>query len=158
MNWTAVNAVAQIIAATGVIGTLVYLAVQIRQNTRSIRRAAFQELLNHIAQINLLLMDRDAAEMVVRARGGLGAIDDVDKMRWVTWFVSVFRHYQNAHAQYCAGVLTTQQWDSLAQPIARLLSDRGGQEAWAVVSSSFSPQFRALVDSRRPEAVLPPPF
>ena len=72
MNWPAVNAVAQIVAAGGVISTLIYLAVQIRQDTRSIRRAAFQGLINHIAGINLLGPQHEIAEIMIRARGGAG--------------------------------------------------------------------------------------
>ncbi len=40
MNWEAMGAVGEAVGAAAVIASLVYLAVQIRQNTRSIRRAS----------------------------------------------------------------------------------------------------------------------
>ena len=38
MDWDAISAVAEVLAAAGVIITLVYLAVQIRQNSQLIER------------------------------------------------------------------------------------------------------------------------
>ncbi len=53
MNWEAIGAIAELLGATGVIGSLVYLATQIRQsreqmrqNTVALRAAAYQQLLS----------------------------------------------------------------------------------------------------------------
>ena len=40
MNWDAVGAVAELVGALGVLVTLIYLAMQIRQNTESMQAAA----------------------------------------------------------------------------------------------------------------------
>ena len=40
MDWQAIQAVAELVAAVGVILSLVYLSRQVRQNTHSIRTAA----------------------------------------------------------------------------------------------------------------------
>ena len=39
MNWDALGAIGEIVGALGVIATLAYLAVQVRQNTGAIRGA-----------------------------------------------------------------------------------------------------------------------
>lgn len=156
VDWSAVNAVAQVVAASGVILTLVYLAAQIRQNTRAIRRAAYQELLNYVTNVNLMLTaDRALCELSIRARGGLDALDEADQMRLLVWFGTVFRHYQNAHNLYREGVITEGQWQSLSKPLGRHLATRGGRDMWAVVEGSFLPEFRALVEARQREAAGP---
>ena len=43
MNWDAVGAIAESVGALGVIFSLVYLALQVRQNTQQIRLSRFQE-------------------------------------------------------------------------------------------------------------------
>ncbi len=45
MNWDAIGAIAELLGAIGVIASLVYLATQIRQNTRSVRSATYQGLI-----------------------------------------------------------------------------------------------------------------
>ena len=42
MNWDALGAIAELLGAAGVIASLLYLAVQVRQNTRQTRLAAQQ--------------------------------------------------------------------------------------------------------------------
>jgi len=45
MNWNALSSVAEFVAAIGVIASLVYLAVQVRQNTQSIRASTYEGML-----------------------------------------------------------------------------------------------------------------
>lgn len=85
MSPLAARPAAPIVAVGAVIGTLIYLAVQSRQNTRSIRRAAFQALINHIAGINLLATQREIAEIMIGAPGGLEGLDHADPLRLLTW-------------------------------------------------------------------------
>lgn len=42
MNWDAISAVGKLVGAAGVILTLVYLAIQIRQNTAAVKGATHQ--------------------------------------------------------------------------------------------------------------------
>ena len=42
MGWTAVAAIGQVIGATAVVGTLIYLSIQVRQNTAQSRISASQ--------------------------------------------------------------------------------------------------------------------
>ena len=46
MNWEAIGAVGEVFGALGVIATLGYLAVQIRQNTKTVRTSTYQAVLD----------------------------------------------------------------------------------------------------------------
>ena len=52
MNWEAIGAGGEMLGALGVIATLGYLAVQIRQNTRSIKDSAFQEISSSVGEFD----------------------------------------------------------------------------------------------------------
>ena len=56
MNWEAIGAVGEILGAIGVIVTLGYLAVQIRQNTASNRQAAARSTVDAINRLNFLCL------------------------------------------------------------------------------------------------------
>lgn len=49
MNWEAIGAVANLFAALGVIATLIYLAMQIRQNTKAVRSSSIESLVHSLS-------------------------------------------------------------------------------------------------------------
>ena len=51
MNWNAIGAVAELVGASGVIASLLYLAVQIRQSTK---QSIAEQVPEKIRQINLI--------------------------------------------------------------------------------------------------------
>ncbi|HAK07191.1 MAG TPA: hypothetical protein DCO65_08020 [Spartobacteria bacterium] len=51
MNLETINAIAQLIAAVGVIASLFYLSVQIRQNTRSMRAIVVDSLAHSLVDL-----------------------------------------------------------------------------------------------------------
>ncbi len=42
MNWTAVGAIGELLGGVVIVITLIYLGIQIRQNTKNLRSAAIQ--------------------------------------------------------------------------------------------------------------------
>lgn len=59
MNWEAVGAIAELLAAVGVIVSLLYLAAQIKQNTQSVQASTFQDFTRESAETTrLALTDR----------------------------------------------------------------------------------------------------
>ena len=54
MNWDAIGAIAELLGAFGVIASLIYLATQIRQNTKSVRMASHHGVAVQFNQANLV--------------------------------------------------------------------------------------------------------
>ena len=44
MNWEALSAIGELVGAVGVVATLFYVAVQVRQNTRAVRAATLNAI------------------------------------------------------------------------------------------------------------------
>ena len=71
----------EFIAAIATLVTLVYLALQIRQNTKTVRSTAFQQVVDSFSEISLAVgLNRDLSEMFSRAlRAPLSSLDPVDQ-------------------------------------------------------------------------------
>ncbi len=54
MNWEAIGAVGETVGALAVLVTLVYLAMQIRQNTKSVQAAVNLPIFDFISLINMV--------------------------------------------------------------------------------------------------------
>ena len=106
MNWEAVQAVAELSAAIGVLLSLAYVAIQIRQNTASVRAgtvARSSEILSRLR--DKLWSDVGAARIYERALSGDEGEDSADALRVRLFWVALARDYEAVFYQHLAGQL-----------------------------------------------------
>ena len=83
MNWEAIGAVGETLGALAVLVTLVYLAVQIRQNNRNLHESTSAAVNQGWGSINSRLSsDAQFAEIFIRGRDNLEALDPVELERF----------------------------------------------------------------------------
>ena len=78
MNWEAIAAVGEVLGALGVLASLVYLASQIRDNTRSLQAASLQSILSAPREWFFLPHAQNAEISDLFARG-LNGLDNLDE-------------------------------------------------------------------------------
>ena len=151
MNLEAINALAQLIAAIGVIVSLFYLAAQIRQNTRSMRAMVVESLAKSIADvIRPMAEDRDlmrAFHLVVE--DWHGATDD-DRTRALPLFFSTFKLFENACFQQRQGTLEREQWEDWDAYIRMYYHRPGVKDWWRLRRAAFAAGFRDYIESSEP--------
>src|SRR5262249_60504810 len=102
----AVNALAQLTAAIGVIVSLFYLAAQIRQNTRSMRAIVVDSLAHSL--IDLLAPQASDVEFTrafSRVTKDWDNASDEDRMRTVAVLLCTFKLFDNSWFQRRQGTL-----------------------------------------------------
>lgn len=126
MSWEAIGAIGELLGAVGVIVTLGYLAVQIRQNTLAMdenRRLA-------LAQTYQLRADGLQSMMVQAANGPVGAIlvklttngypedlrsldelSEEERGRFRQWQIAQLTHWDNVFHQYQQGYLSSEYYE-----------------------------------------------
>jgi hypothetical protein len=111
VNLETVNAIAQLIAAIGVIASLFYLAAQIRQNTRSQRSVVIDSLTSWL----IALLGPQATDPAL-IRAFAAAVEDwrgateEDRLRAVAVLFTIFKLFENAWFQQRQGTLEPEQW------------------------------------------------
>jgi hypothetical protein len=108
----AINAVAQLIAAIGVIASLFYLGAQIRQNTRSMRAVVVDSLAHSLVDL-LGPQAYDPKSMrafSVVVENWHGATEE-DRIRALPFIFATFKLFENAWFQQRQGTLDSQQWE-----------------------------------------------
>jgi len=108
----AVNALAQLIAAIGVIVSLFYLAAQIRQNTRSTRAVVVDSLAHSL--VTLLAQHTQNRELLralsVVIENWETASQD-DREITLPFIFATFKLFENVWFQQRQGTLDRQQWE-----------------------------------------------
>ena len=140
----------------GVVVTLVYLALQIRQNssqlaqnTKAVQSNAYQAITqNHNSYNEWFVTHRDLAELFIKANTDPDSIDEVDQLRLGGMSSSMYRNFENLREQFRAGLVTEAQWLGwsrlltgmlIMNPAHRLFWSQGG-------SDLYTPDFRDYIN------------
>ena len=90
LNWDAIGAIGEVVGGVAVIATLLYLAVQIRQNARSVRNAASLSVNEGLAEINRRVSnDPEFADLWLRGLKDYGGLTGVERMRFGSYALDI---------------------------------------------------------------------
>jgi hypothetical protein len=140
-----------------VIATLIYLAVQVRQNSQQIAQnsewlkaqASHADLGAQHATTSLIATNADLASIFYRGNSDPDELGPEEWLRFVTLLAPMVGNYQSAHYQWTKGLLEDEQWNSLHQNSLKvLLRTPGGRRYWELFSRNHDSQFRAYVDAK----------
>lgn len=148
MDWEAIATLAELIGAIGVIASLVYLAIQIRDNTRSSRIQQRQESTRQFVDfMDILLLNPDLAEIHDRGRDHPEELDATEIGRFRRLVLRGFWYFSAQFHQYTTGALGEDEWSESARIIRNYLTHTGVQDWWHDGGRSYvSPSFANYVD------------
>ena len=99
LNWAWVRAVADIIAATGVIISLFYLGWQLRRTARTVRAATLHSITSDASQLNNMLAGNAEFTKVILAGYDGEELCRIDAYRFRRFMHSYFRFHENLYFQ-----------------------------------------------------------
>lgn len=109
----ALGNIGEFVGAIGVVVSLGYLALQLRQNTSSVRASSFNSMIqNSIRLLEHAFRDSEFAAFLARAESDPSKLHDAERVRWDAYMTAVFRHFGNLVYQNRVGALDRQMWDS----------------------------------------------
>jgi hypothetical protein len=147
VNWDAIGAIAELLGAVGVIASLLYLAVQVRQNTRQTRLAAQQATVQELGvALRAQAQDREWAELLSRALEDIENLDKVEKVQFLSHVGSILRLYESAYLHFKEGTLDSKFWQGFERAIADVIGYPGIQAAIALRRHHVNEDFAIHLD------------
>ena len=105
--------IGEFVAAFTVIVTLGYLAVQIRQNTRSVRASMYQSLVESVVNFNTAFtQDSELARAYLEGLEDLDGLSEADRTRVVFALFSHFQIFQSMFYQPRIFTIEPAYWES----------------------------------------------
>lgn len=148
MNWDAVAAVADILAALAVFGSLLYLAWQVRQNTRLARIAAEDAGVTAMREASEpLVQDPELARIFFAGLRDYDALTADEQGRFQLMSFLNFKAMEGAHASYSYGILDEDTWRGWVNLFAYYMALPGWGRYWGLRRDFFAPRFQAFVDA-----------
>lgn len=148
MNWEAAGAIGEIIGALAVFITLVYLAVQIRQNTGAVRAAALDSSVNALMTIRSKIHDNgELTGIYLRGSENPESLTDTELTRYRLLLTNIVWSILNLYTQSKYANLSESVWISQKPILKRILSTKGGEWYWSLHKSEFEVSFALEVDA-----------
>ena len=143
MNWEAAGALGEIIGALAVILTLLYLSIQVRQNTKASRLSAVQAASENSSRFSeLLAADPVLNELVWRGLRDPDSLDPVESRRFAA-AVNVFvRREAVSFFLHKEGVMPDELWAARIGALKGVLNQPGIKLYLEVGGPSLPDEFR----------------
>jgi len=151
VNWEAVAATSSALGATGVILTVIYLALQIRHNTHATRSQTYQHATGSLAEYAALLGSSE--KLCHLWRLGLTnpkELNDDQSFQFALLLVSMFRRYENIFYQYQSGMIDADSWSGHREGILWYFHKTATHRLWKERRLTFSQSFRTFLENSTP--------
>ncbi len=147
MGLESLGQIGELVGGLGVVVSFVYLAVQLRQNSRMLKLGNLQQTLdasrhNFIASLE----GRDVIGALVKSRSGEPLTDEEELINQF-WFNAQIRNFENAFLQHKGGALDDEVLVAIRAKTKMALTGERGRERWKKIESQAVPSFRRWVTS-----------
>ncbi|PCI63385.1 MAG: hypothetical protein COB38_13485 [Gammaproteobacteria bacterium] len=144
-----------------IIGSLIFVGLEQRQNTIAIRAATNSSFATGFQDLNLVVASSPSlAKALAKLGGNPDDISQEDRIQVLGLYRALFHIWSNAHRQYLNGTLDPALYDGVTQEISTYAKKTPGTEVldanrrhlaikWAWESEKFiyNPEFQQLMDS-----------
>lgn len=132
------GAIGEIVAAIAVIVTLIYLAVQIRQNTRQIRSDGHVRVTDSYNDvIGRLLDDDDLFTLIVRGCHDWDSLSAFEQSRFHLFFHQHLMHLRMAYQLHDKSAMDDDVYESVENLHINVLANSGARVWWKMVGESL---------------------
>jgi len=144
MSWDAIAAISEGLGAIGVIATVIYLAFQIRQNTKSIQGSTEQAMMSQEMAVYAFLAQY--ANIFGRGCAGIEDLDN-DEADIFEYLVSaVASQSYSAFVQYQRNLIAESVWVAYIADWNGFVERPGFRLAWSKIRSVYPLEFCQCVD------------
>jgi hypothetical protein len=147
MNWEAVGAISEAVGVSAVVVSLVYLAIQVREQSRETRIASSYELTSAFRETISWLTDPQNAEVALAASSDIEQLTDAQRLQFNTFCIQYFRVWEQAHYQYSEGRLDESTWQSILSQFRDVVSVDAFRTVWAMRKHVFRAEFSEFVNT-----------
>jgi len=142
MNWEALGAISGLVEALAVICTLIYLAVQIRQFTRSQQSATAQATgSSRTALYELGASDPELSRVYAKGLAHPDELTDEERTRFMWMLARVFATFEETYSQYKLKLVEENDWERYRQTARTMIENPVTRDWWESGAAVFTGSF-----------------
>ena len=158
MNVMELGALGEFVGSIVTIGTLIYLAAQVRQNTSQQKREELVSIQHGQNSVLAQLQDPRAVRAFALASDDDQTASIEDRAMAVVFVIQYLNHFQIVYDLYHGGSLDDDRYELWEGFAVGMVSSGGLREWWDAESGKlgFMPEVRNLIDRRLADEINPP--
>jgi hypothetical protein len=147
MTLEAIYFVSQIVAVVGIFASLIFVGLQIRQNTKAIKATSHHAITDSFNAINtLILSDPKVARIMRLILAGSEEMDEDERVSADYMFLAYQRIFETLYYQYRNGTMDKKLFDAELKTLKWTVTFPSFQEWWVRNPISLSDEYRAFID------------
>jgi hypothetical protein len=140
-------AIAEVIGAVGVIASLVYLAMQIRQNTHMVAANTFQAISSTSSNlVTNMFQTPDLVDALLRVVNQPEQISQRDLLILDLYLRALTRNFENYYYQHQKGFLDDEIWTGYRKALMEVLNLDFGKDYWGRNKHLFGKTYAEFID------------
>jgi len=129
VNWEAIGAIGEVVGAVAVVLTLVYLAVQLRQNTNALKTNTWQSIQDAEQRFDeFLSRDHHLLEVWIKGHQDRNSLSESEQLQFFLLNKQLLDQFQTHHYHYEKGMIDEDLWSSWERTFVDDLQKWGGYE------------------------------
>ncbi len=138
--------IANLISSVAVLGSLIFLAWQIRQSARNQRSMMDRGRSQQVSDWLQFIASPDIAPLVLRGHANDPKLTPDERRRYLWCLYPILLHYEDSFYQHCERMLGDAQYTSICNQMRDSAHYAGFRAAWGEVRDRFPEEFRAFAD------------
>jgi len=140
-NWV------NIAASVGVLLGILFLAMEIRQNTEMMRSQARDAITDKQMMFSEWVTTEPEMAVAINASAqGLQNMDPEHRIMYLYFLAGVWREWENSYYQYEQGLFDAEEFEPRMMRWRSQMESEAARVQWATTREWYAPGFRAVVD------------
>jgi hypothetical protein len=159
MSIQELGSLGELIAAVATVLTLVYLAMQISQNTRAVKASVLEATGSRSSDLaKFVANDPELTRIIMIAMTTSTELEELDKYRLQLVFQAAMRSYEMTVAHHVTNFLDSTQYAGLRNNVRGWVGASYFAAWWENAQANFSAELRALVEEELKNPPAHPDF
>jgi hypothetical protein len=139
--------IAEVVGGLAVIIGLIFVGLELRQNTIAQRVTATQTLVvDYENAVDLLTKDNESACIYVRGNNGLENLTGIERYRYFVMWFHLLRAAEQLHYYSLEGMVDPRIWRGFQRQLDEVVRYPGVEQYWQLRRDWYNDEFQAFID------------
>ena len=139
--------IGELIGVLVIVMSLIFVALQIRQNTRTMLHDARSAMRERIFNFQLMMAQQEnLADIWHRGNGAFESLNELEQKRFLMIYAYEFSAWSEAYSSFQEGMLTSSFWDSMKIAIKEELECIGARKYWEHRKHWYVDSFQVIIN------------